>query len=172
MFLIDIMKLNDEVDKMIARQKSEIDDMNMIVEDKHEEIYNQFVSDINEMIKISHQIGKRISVETDAVYCNYKLSITFVTDCESCLIEFREGRCIGGRIWPCNSYDKVKHYADTTVTERIMRLAYWWNDPCNREVFRRRFEEECVKAIKDKAESANKIYMKVREKYEDEIYNL
>lgn len=156
MGLIDIRKLNAELNEMIARQDKEIERIDTEIREYTEDLYRKMVADLSPFRDVAAEIGDTIVVETMSGEKSTD-SIVFYPDNRSHL---------GG-------------YGNTTITatiffkrlpvdkrERAILFDFAKKWPALRDGFQKRFEEKCVEAIKRKAEKANARYSSAVARYE------
>lgn len=158
MALIDIMKLNEELDKMIATQEAEIKQIDEEIYNGYEEKWKRFAADISEMMSIAYKIGgkqcrKGIYV---VVRCDNNRAYTLEFNHYGGVViwfGFKTGAYCGTIPYK-SSYDVAKHSLETGNFKVINEILDAWNY----EDAQRQFEDGCVKAIKQKAEVANANY--------------
>lgn len=173
MSLIDIRKLNAEIDTLIAKQKNEIADMNKQREKNYEEMFDEMVRDLSEMWAVAIEVKEDMWVETD-IKSHYGSPI------DNYRFRFERGKHIGigldggcflGRIdLELDSYKDVKRMNNRSgafagLHFDIDDIVSNWKS--QRDVFERRLEEECVRCIKQKAEIANANWKYARKELEN-----
>ena len=174
MAMIDILKLNAELDAMIKRQDEETKSMNDAVLVAREDRHAEMMADLEEMYEVLMEIGGEVRVMTDIIstygvprrkYCirldsthGREFGIFYGTS--SYLITFTFH----------SSYQQKKNRVERScgLLPDVDKLVDEWAG--QRDVFRRRFEEECVKLIKAKAAKANERYDAARKKYEEVVH--
>lgn len=174
MAMIDILKLNAELDAMISRQDAEVTMLNHAVLAEREDRYAQMLADIEEMYEVMKELKGEVKVKTDI-----KSKYGYPADPYYIRINGTYGReygvysgkdCWLGPVLFRHSYGEIKrkNAQDSwraTLTFDIDKIVDEWAG--QRDVFRHRFEEECVKLIKAKAEKANARYMDAKRKHEE-----
>jgi len=168
MSLIDIKKLNAEIDALIAKQKTEIADMNKQRDRNYEEMFNEMVKDLLEMWQVPVEVKEDMWIETD-VKSHYGHPIV------NYRFRFERGKHVGigiddgcylGRIdLELDNYKDVKRMNDTGLHFDIDDIVSNWKS--QRYVFERRLEEECIRCIKQKAEIANANWEYARKELEN-----
>lgn len=169
MGMIDIQKLNAEVEQMIASQQKEIEAYKSAALVAREEKFYKFISD---MAKYSAD-AKTIS-GVGSIFVG--LYDDGCGDMRGYYVNFRKRN---GRIMfsysttlgdTCGhfSVDYAANYKEVIMSSCHRKIldgiADWYiNNP---DVFRQRFEEACIKAIKAKAEKANAAYAAAKGEYE------
>lgn len=165
MSLIDLKKLNAELDQLIANQDAEIKAMKERRMEKLEKAFMWMITDLTELklVFMELDIG-RISVETQITWKevgeNYKIgfpkdspsSVLLETDC-----------CLAGRIWLEGHWSTYEHF-EAKVSGDTESFVLQWCDQYPE--FKKRFENECIKRIKEKAEKANARYEAARKECE------
>ena len=173
MSLIDIRKLNAEIDTLIAKQKNEIADMNKQREKNYEEMFDEMVRDLSEMWAVPIEVKEDIWVETD-IKSHYGSPIA------NYRFRFERGKHVGigvgdgcylGRIdLELDNYKDVKRMNNRSgafagLHFDIDDIVSNWKS--QRDVFERRLEEECIRSIKQKAETANANWEYARKELEN-----
>lgn len=175
MAMIDILKLNAELDAMISRQDAEVTMLNHAVLAEREERYAQMVADIEEMYRVMKELKGEVMVATNidsryghGVRDNYVIRIngTYGPECGV----YSGMSCWLGPVLFRHSYSEVKRKNEhdscwRTLIFDIDKIVDDWAG--QRNAFRHRFEEECVKLIKEKAAKANARYEEAKRKYEE-----
>lgn len=172
MSLIDIRKLNAEIDQMIANQKVEIDDMREKANTAKAVRYMQFVTTLEEMSYIVRDLGANIRVYLGSFNNGYGSRKTY-------WLQFNGNSCrrihiqYSGNVNPAVTQATIHidvAYPDLRdrITDQwnlIDQITEWWYAPENAASMRKQFEDACIKAIKEKAERANAEYIKAKEEY-------
>lgn len=164
MGFIDIVKLNKEIDTLIATQAAEIEVMKADADAKAECRFLQMMTSFEEMGCVAKEIGEKIAVYTDDFehYCEtLPFYVSFHRSDKSVSVEY-ETR-YGGRVtcfrlrYGC-AYEVLNQCGKKEVVNIISK---WWAE--NAAEFRHRFEDACINAIREKAERANAEYARVKE---------
>ena len=161
MGLIDIKKLNAEIDTMIANQKGEIAEMKEKYDETMEYRYTLMITAFKEFAAVANEIGMPIVVnmknfDTDgSAACPHGVKFLQKTLCEIVWTNILGDSSDCALICFDSIYDKRVRYINDTIN-------YWWDHAAG---FRMTFEEKCIKAIKAKAEAANAEYSKAKENY-------
>ena len=171
MAMIDILKLNAELDAMISRQDAEVTMLNHAVLAEREDRYAQMVADIEEMYMVMKELKGEVKVATniDSKYREkYVIRINGTYGPEYGV--YSGMSCWLGPVLLRHSYSEVKRKNErdswsATLTFDIDKIIDEWAG--QRDVFRHRFEEECVKLIKAKAEKANARYEEAKRKHKE-----
>lgn len=166
MAMIDILKLNEELDKMIATQEEEIKRIDEEVYQHNAYRYMQFVTTLETMGEVIRKIGKELRAylgSFDDGYGNrHTYWVTFMPDRPN-RFHIQYGGRVNPRVTQATidvewGYDKQQSkYLIDQVTE-------WWAK--NVAEFEHGFEAACVTAIKEKAEEANTKYQAALERKE------
>lgn len=161
MGLIDIRKLNAEIDQMITNQKIEIKEMKEKRDQEYSEKYLWMVTDLIEMCAVADEFDEDIWVATE-INSHYGCPV------EKYCIRFERGHHIGvglqngvtylGRFDIDNDYEKEKRRNESRswgggLNFSLDDIVKNW--ALQREKFERRFEEACLNAIRKKVEKAN-----------------
>lgn len=168
MGFIDIVKLNNEIEKLIATQAAEIKEMREEADAKAEYRFLQMMTSFEEMGLVAKEIGERIVVYTDDFNRGYGETNPYYVSFN----KFKESFGIEYESKYCDRYTcaRIKYGCEYSALnqcgkkELVNVISKWWAE--NAAEFRRRFEEECIKAIRAKAERANKKYAKAKEECE------
>jgi hypothetical protein len=167
MGMIDIQKLNAEVEQMIASQQKEIEAYKSAALVAREEKFYKFISD---MAKYSAD-AKTISGVGSIFVGSYDDGYGSMRGYD---VNFRKrnGRIVFsysttlGDTYDHFSVGYAANYKEVIGGHAriIDNIVDWYiNNP---DVFRQRFEEACIKAIKAKAEKANAAYAAAKGEYE------
>lgn len=167
MGLIDIAKLNTEVEKLIAAQKDEMQEMKAKMSAVNEERFYQFMAAMKGYAETVAPIGK-VKVFVGCYGDGYgnsrcfdvgfgdrrnRMTVSHMTTLGDYYVDFTVGYeakyedviCFGGR-------------------DVLNMIAKWYLE--NTAEFEKRLEDACIKKIKQKAEEANRRYQGVKDKYE------
>lgn len=170
MGLIDIAKLNMEVEKMIAAQQDEMLEMKAKMSAVNEERFCQFMAAMKGYAETVAPIGK-VKVFVGCYGDGYgnsrcfdvgfgdrrnRLTVSHMTALGDDHVDFTVGyeakyedsMCFGGR-------------------GVLNAIAKWYLE--NTAEFEKRLEDACIKKIKRKAEEANKKYTEVKNGYEKTV---
>ena len=156
MNLIDIKKLNAEVDKMIAEQDVTISMINQRTESNWKALWEEMVEDMYKYIGYVNEIGCEFTIDTDIQSIGYgkgagNSSIGFRKECSHSVILYgNNGRCITAHL-------NLRREPDFTDS-RIQHFLKNWQK--QKLVFEQRFAEKCINEIREKAERANQRYEK------------
>lgn len=170
MGLIDIAKLNAEVDKLIDAQNTEIKQMNSEMHRKTEEKWTAMVTDLIELQTVARQISGEqepgITVPTDICWgISEQPKITIIFNHYGMLSIGLTGGTYIGQIPYKGSYDYAKnHLRHGNWAVNLEYVVNKWRDQYPE--FEKRFEDACIKYIKRKAEEANKRYESTKNTYE------
>ena len=137
MNLIDIVKLNEEINKMIEKQDEEVKRINADIERKKETLYRAFMDDMEEYSKTAEAIGPTLKVSVG-----------------------RHDNGYNGKENYYVRFDKRRHRL------KIVYYSFWdekWYFDHPHE-FENNLKEECFRIIKDKAEKANKRMLDAEER--------
>lgn len=176
MSLIDIRKLNAEVDALIAKQDDEVKKMKEKRESTLDELHMWMLTDLAEMAAIAKElIGSArypmssFDVMTDIfsqylsdplTHMNQRYVIRF-EDCSSKVAVCLERGSYCGRIDVNDSRGWNKRNLSNMsagLNADLDHIVQMWRDQF--PAFKKRFEEACVNYIKRKAELANERYAK------------
>ena len=169
MSLIDLKKLNAEVDELIRKQDEEVKAMNEQRQVILEQAFMWMVTDLVElkMAFVEMNIGT-ISPETEMVWKavnNEKLQVEFLDDSPSSVI-IRTKSCLAGRLWLEGSHSTYACFSrNFTSFGMAKEFVLRWREQY--PIFKCRFEEECLKEIKKKAERANARYESARRELDE-----
>lgn len=174
MAMIDILKLNAELDEMIRRQDEETKSMNDAVLVAREDRHAEMMADLEELYEVLMEIGGEVMVMTDILSpygaprreyyirlnSTYGREFGIFSGTTSYLIPFTFN----------SSYQQKKNRVKRSsgLLPDVDKLVDEWAG--QRDIFRRRFEEECVKLIKAKAAKANGRYEAAKKKYEEVVH--
>lgn len=163
----NLRKLNAETNTMINNLKLEMDDMKTRQYENYRKMYDQMVVDLKEMSDVASEIcdyERDLWVETEICshlghpVDNYKLRFERGNH-----IGVGSGACYLGRFDIDYGYAHEKKKNDqelrspfTSLNFKLDEIILGWEE--QRGIFKRRFEEECVRLIKSKAEKANANY--------------
>lgn len=163
MALIDIAKLNAEVDKLIAAQDVEIEQMKAEIASAKEERYKSFMAAMEQYAAIAEQISSEPRIDLGC-YDGYYWKISF--EARRHMLRFYRVDDFGqlGRNRLIGYHQPYGEAAAFGGSEIIDLVARWYVE--HPQEFERRFEEACVEVIKRKAEKANERYDATVEKYE------
>lgn len=154
MAMIDILKLNAELDAMISRQDAEVTMLNHAILAEREDRYAQMVADIEEMYMVMKELKGEVEVYTN-IDSKYR---------EKYLI-YINGTYGSDKFGWIGPVPLQRSYSEMKQLVNIDKIVDEWAG--QRDVFRHRFEEECVKLIKAKAEKANARYEEAKRKHEE-----
>lgn len=168
MGMIDIQKLNAEVEKMIASQQKEIEAYKAAALVAKEEKFYKFISDMAKYSADAKTISGVGSIfvglyddgygNMRGYYVNFRkrngrIVFSYSTTLGDTYDQFSVGYAA--------NYKEIDSWYRGEILDNI---ADWYiNNP---DVFRQRFEEACIKAIKAKAEKANAAYAAAKGEYE------
>lgn len=164
MALIDLVKLNAEVDKLINNQKKEIEVMNAEMRKSYEILYAEMATDLTELLRVATNVlnnGKSyIHVRTDIKsrygYPTEDYTIRFSkTDAHHVYIMSFDTGIDYMDVRDSYGYNRRK-LGTGNFTADLDKILREWSG--QKDAFIQRFEEECVKAIKEKARTANENY--------------
>lgn len=160
MAMIDILKLNEELEKMIAAQDEEIKRIDEEVEATREAYFGIFMAAMKSYAEVAKAIAPRLSV-----FCGYYTSyqskdsydIVFRGDMLQIMMHTTFGDSYSGCVWGLNrTYDEVSKYGGKEIIDQIAwRYA---EDPEFPQWFDNNFKDACMRAISRKAEQANERY--------------
>ena len=165
MNLIDIVKLNEEINKMIEKQDEEVKRINADIERKKETLYREFMDDMEEYSKTAEAIGPALKVSVGRHDNGYNGK-------ENYYVRFDKRRhrlkIVYYSFW--EEYDKAtigysQPYNEAIAfssEETINSIVKWYFD--HPHEFENNLKEECVRLIKDKAEKANKRMLDAEER--------
>lgn len=166
MSLIDLKKLNAEVDELIRKQDEEVKAM----KDERQAILDQaFMWMVTDLVELKMAFLEmdidEVSPETEIFWkpIGENLRVKFPTDSPSSVIVVTE-RCIAGRLWLEGRKSNYNHFKDNFSAD-AQEFVLRWREQY--PVFKRRFEEECLKQIKLKAERANKRWESARRELDE-----
>lgn len=162
MALIDIAKLNAEVDKLIAAQDVEIEQMKAEIASAKEERYKGFMAAMEQYAAIAEQISPAPLI--DLGFYDYYWKISF--DARRHMLRFYRINDFV-QLEPNKLIGYHQPYGEATAfgsSEIIDLVARWYAE--HPQEFERRFEEACINTIKRKAEKANERYDATAKKYE------
>ena len=166
MSLIDLKKLNAEIDELIARQDEEVKAMKVEAKEKWSQKYSQMIASLKEFAGIAKDIDGghgNIEVLTTAIgkpgnlCCTDYYYIRFSSNPDMYHIVTHNilgADYINYTINFNSSYETLIAYGD--YEKMLNGIVGWWTN--NMDEFERRFEEACLKYIKEKAEKANDRY--------------
>ncbi len=166
MAMIDILKLNEELDKMIANQEAEIKQIDDEIEANFASQWAEMIRDLSTLDDCARQLGMKIG----DIYAG-----TMPAE--------KSGRCwwdtlyylFGSDNYLSNVIAYGKNYMDHMATTHLVcsetpmcrasktLLEYW---KAAKDKIHADFEAACVKAIKEKAEKANAKYQEALERKE------
>lgn len=157
MAMIDILKLNEELDKMIAAQETEIKQIDEQIEADFASQWAEMIRDLWTLDDCARQLGMEIRdvyagtmpAEKTGRCCWDTLYYRFGS--KSCLNPIVYGKNYLGCIATSHSV-----YSDDKRNRRTATMLKYWKE-C-RDKIHADFEAECVKVIKQKAEQANAKY--------------
>ena len=153
MAMIDILKLNEELDKMIAAQDEEIKRIDAEVEATREACFGIFMAAMKSYAEVAKAIAPRLEVFCGC-YTQYRhyYYIVFRGD----MLQILEGTnsvCI----WSLNrTYDEVSKFGGKEIIDQIARR--YAEDPEFPQWFDNNFRDACMRAMRNKAEQANERY--------------
>lgn len=161
MALIDIKKLNDELNAMIAAQEAEIKRMEDEIAERNAYHLMQMITKMEKFAVIVKEFEENIFVNLPIKCDGYSTRIRITPRGFSieylnylgfvnAQISFRFNRTY-------DSYCYSEHEVNVTAV-----LDWWWDHEAE---FRLMFEEECVKILTRKAEKANEKYKAATDKY-------
>lgn len=160
MALIDLVKLNEEIDKMIAVQETEIAAMKTKIRESKENKYNKFLAEMEKYAEIAEKIAPKLSVfvgSYDTRYGDRQCYYVQFTKRRH-LLEIYRISAVGdhmdsNRLTYTTSRETATMFGGSQVIDDI---AEWYvHNPAE---FEKRFESECIRFLKQKAEAANKNY--------------
>ena len=155
MSLIDIRKLNTEIDQMIQNQNEEIDALQAEYDAVMSDRYEFMMHNLKECSAVAREIGDAIYVTIGRIDSSREYYLIF--DCEgSCAVAYETAlgdTHVQFRLRYGQGYDRVSRHGNIHTIDKIVK---WWSE--NSVEFERRFTERCVKAIRRKAEQANTKY--------------
>lgn len=163
MALIDIAKLNAEVDKLIEKQNEEIKRIDVEIELKREARFEKFMKEMEEYAKVVELIQPVPEIplgEHDNGYGTRRVYyLWFDAQYHSIAVSYY---VLGDKYTTWfgyhRTYKEVKRFGGSSVIDSIVK---WYFD--HHAEFEQKLTEACLKAIKDKAEAANE-RMKTAEK--------
>lgn len=166
MSLIDLKKLNAEVDELIRKQDEEVKAM----KDERQAILDQafmwMVADLVELKMAFLEMNiDEVSPETEIFWKSIRenLRVKFPTDSPSSVLIVTK-RCIAGRLWLEGRSSNYNHFKDNFSAD-AQEFVLRWREQY--PTFKQRFEEECLKEIKKKAERANARYESARRELDE-----
>lgn len=163
MALIDIVKLNAEIDKMIATQEWEIQNINNMVEVKERENFQCFIKAMEKYSETAEQISDGLLVYVGCYNDGYgnmrSYDLQFYK--RRHVLHVFKNTTIGDRYRECCVYYDAKEYIPRIVNE----IAAWYAK--NPDEFEKRFEDACIRVIKQKAEKANAKYQTALDKQKE-----
>lgn len=158
MTLIDIKKLNDELNAMIAAQEAEIQRMEDEITERNAYRLMQMITQMNEFAVIAKEFEENIFVNLPIKWDGYSTRIRITPRGFS--IEYLNYL---GFVNTQVSIRFNRTYNSYCYDEQVTTvLDWWWGHAAE---FRRMFEEECVKILCEKAEKANAKYKAATDKY-------
>lgn len=170
MGLIDIAKLNMEVEKMIAAQQDEMQEMKAKMSAVNEERFYQFMAAMKGYAETVAPIGK-VKVFVGCYGDGYGNG-----RCYNVGFGYRRNRLMVSHMTTLGDYcddfsiGYEAKYEDVTCLvgrELLNAIAKWYLE--NTAEFEKRLEDACIKKIKRKAEEANKKYTEVKNGYEKTV---
>ena len=171
MNLIDIVKLNEEINQMIAKQDEEVKRIDAEIKRKNETLYRAFMDDMEEYSKVAEAIGPMLRVfvgvhdtgwgEKFHYFVRFeprrhRLRIVSISSRTS-LSPLEE--CTEKSIGYSQPYSEAIAFCNEEVVNNIVK--WYFDHPCE---FENNLKEECVRLIKDKAEKANKRMLDAEER--------
>ena len=166
MNLIDIVKLNEEINKMIEKQDEEVKRINADIERKNETLYRAFMDDMEEYSKAAEAISPALRVfvgSHDDGYGNRRCAyVEFDTKRHRLLIKLM--LTLGDMYYVTSiGYSQPYNEAIAFGNEKIINsIVKWYFDhPCEFENY---FKDKCVRLIKEKAKKANKRMLDAEER--------
>lgn len=172
MALIDILKLNEELDKMIATQEAEIKQIDKQIEADFASQWEEMFRELWALDDCARQLG----VEIGDIYAGtmpaeksgrcWWDTLYYVFGNKSHNVPLVYGKNYQGNI--CTTYSV---YSDDGMNRRTTTMLKYWKTA--KDKIHADFEAACVKAIKEKAEKANAKYRaalerRMTEELEDE----
>lgn len=166
MSLIDLKKLNAEVDELIKKSDAEVRNFERKITDNKEYKFNEFKKTMIKYRDLAREIGRDISVVTDLrshYRDNYVLTIRTYGDVHIGLT--------GGAGLDCfllnrtfeETERQMKKYSG--LTAEPLKILNWWCS--NKDKFEKAFEVGCINAIKRKVERANARHEAARKELAD-----
>lgn len=177
MSLIDLKRLNAEVDELIRRQDEEVKAMKDKKTTKYEELHMWFITDLAELIAVAGEVleyGDEICVETE-IKSHYgkpskNLVVGFSKANKLHVHISIEPICYIGTVC-CDETDRSSYKRNKEnlsrhqLTANLDEILLKWREQY--PTFKQRFEEECLKEIKKKAERANARYESARRELDE-----
>lgn len=166
MGMIDIQKLNAEVEQMIASQQKEIEAYKAAALVAREEKFYKFISDMAKYSADAKTISGVGSIFVGSHDDGYGRMCGYYVDFRkrNGRIVFSYSTTLGDTEHFSVGYAANYKEVMSGYREILDSIADWYiNNP---DVFRQRFEEACIKAIKAKAEKANAAYAAAKGEYE------
>lgn len=164
--MIDILRLNEEVESLIATQDADIERMETEITNYKQKLYDDMMRDLEQMENIEKQVlgSEAMYVYTDIDALEYGSSKNW-----KYAIKFSDGYIIveAGVIdeMPRVLSERLRKGKTPDLNARcISDLIAQWKPQL--PIFKRRFEEKCVEYIKKKAENANARYDSALARYE------
>lgn len=166
MNLIDIVKLNEEINKMIEKQDEEVKRINTDIEREKESLYRAFMDDMEEYSKTAEAISPALRVfvgSHDDGYGNRKcVDVEFATKPHRLLI--RRMTTLGDTFYTTSiGYSQPYNEAIVFGSEKIINSIVKWYFDHPRE-FENYFKDECLRTIKENVEKANKRMLDAEER--------
>lgn len=169
MNLINLKKLNAEIDELISRQDEEIEVIQEATAINKKEKYDYFMAAMRKYADVASEIHETIPVfvgSHDDEYGNKRC----------CDVRFsqRRNRLVFGYMTTMGDFytnfsiGYEAEFEDVIIFggRKILNSITNWFEK-NEDVFEQRFTEACVKAIKQKAEAANARYEKARKELDE-----
>lgn len=165
MNMIDIQKLNAEVDKLIATQDAEI----AVLKEKYNEQtlyrFQNMMSQFEEYAVTASEIGEPILVFVGKLKSSpYDWGVKFDSK-YSCSICWHSGVMVWEPSVRLRFGDKLR--LQNQITEDLIN--WWWD---NATEFHTQFADKCIGAIKWKAERANKDYAEEKARLQSAVSGL
>lgn len=157
MNLIDLVKLNNELDEMIARQDEEVKRIDAEIEHTKEMRYRSFMDDMEKYSKITESIDPTLNVFVGSHNDGYGnrrcVDIEFNTKHHRLLI--RQMTTLGDSLYVASigyrqPYNEATAFGNKTVVDSI--VSWYYDHPYT---FEENLTNACVRATKEKAEKAN-----------------
>ena len=166
MNLIDIVKLNEEINKMIEKQDEEVKRINAEINREKETLYREFMDDMKEYSKTAEVISPALRVfvgSHDDGYGNRRCAdVEFATKHHRLFI--RMTTTLGDTFYTTSiGYSQPYNEAIAFGSEKIINSIVKWYFDHPRE-FENYFKDECLRTIKENAEKANKRMLDAEER--------
>lgn len=166
MNLIDIVKLNDEINKMIEKQDEEVKRIDAEINREKETLYRAFMDDMEEYSKTAEAIGPALRVFVGShvnVYGNRKcVDVEFDAKSHRLFITrmtiYGDMFCVAS-IGYSQPYNEAIAFGNEKIVDSIVK--WYFDHPCE---FENNFKNSCLRTIKENAERANKRMLDAEER--------